>query len=192
MKFYYFFILLISSSLAYAIDYNIGQVSECSSPITLSIEGAYPIDIGEYSVNCPNSSNLWICSCDSPMIMSVKSNTINNYTIHATYTVEEMVRHSGGGGGGYYPTVFNQTKNITINISKNNSNTPVYVPPIYTPSPILNLNPDINTDLNIYNTPNTTGQNPSNTTGQNPLEKHRGIFYKIFQWIKKILLYKLW
>jgi hypothetical protein len=183
--FFYLFIVLVCIGSVYAIDYPIGKITNCDSPITLSVTAIYPIDFGEFSINCPYD-DVWTCQCGSNMIISVLPNTVNIYTIKASYTTTTV--SSGGShhsGGSYTPITWivsknatNTSKNMTLditvpigNVTPNITPPPVITPPVITP-PVI--------------TPNDT-----NITGIVTPETKIGFFGRLWDWIKKILFYKI-
>ena len=196
--FFYFFILLLLVGVVNAIDYNVVTITDCASPVRIVVNGTLPIDPGEYMfLGCTDNTTFWVCPCNNtPIILHVQKNTINNYTLGLSYTAKYVVsekKHRGGGGsGGYrYEYYINTTIINTTNIS-NISNTsilsnispsipPIQPSPIYTPiQPI----PPIYTPTQ----PNTSANNTQIITNT----KQPNIFQKIWAWIKKILYYKIW
>lgn len=195
--FFYLFIILACISSVYAIDYPIGEITNCASPISLSIHAIYPIDDGEFSINCPYDNNVWTCACNSNMIISVLPNTINTYIISASYITTTTVSSGGGShhSGTYTPITWivsknatNTSKNMTIQITVPIGNATPNTTPIITQPPIITppiVTPVI-TPPAVINTNNDT-----NSTDIIPETTRTGFFSRVWDWIKKILFYKI-
>jgi len=191
-SFLFLFSFIILSSFCFAIDYPMININDCYSNITVNVIPTMIIDSGEYSVkDCTNlSNNTWQCNCGTPIILSVLPNTINNYTLVATYTSvsytpEVQVASTGGGGGGgggYYPTIYHNDTNTSTNQSNNN----VYIENKTIPTvPVIQIVPT-NVSTNLYQNTAVVG----NTTSSNstlPKEENRsGIFASIGNFFRMI------
>jgi len=190
--FLFLFSFFILSSFCFAIDYPMININDCYSNITVNVTAALTIDAGEYSIkDCTDLlNNTWQCNCTSsvPIILSVLPNTINNYTVTASYTSVRYTEEVHSGGGTYYPTIYhnvtiNTTGNVTQNVSQNNSNNNVYIGNQTIPiKPIVNLTPPVD-KTNFLNNSNST---PGNASFLGKEENGPGIFASIGNFFSNI------
>lgn len=191
-RFFYFIILILLSSIVYARDFSVVTITDCASPIRVDVTAKLPVDLGEYLLlSCTDNNTFWECPCNNtPIILSVEKNAINNYSLSLSYTAYVNVEHrSGGGGGGIYQytinaTVINNTpitpQNIIPPIEEIVSGTPPQTPP-----PIIQHVPT--QPGQVQNTTTVTGD-----SGKGFFANISKFFRGIWEWIKKVLLYKIW
>jgi len=185
MKYLVLFLFFLMIEGVVAMDYNVVTIKDCVSTIKASVTGTLPIDDGEYLfLYCTDKGDYWECPCDNyPIIFSVEKNAINNYTIQLDYTTSKNVYSNAGGSGGSGGYNYN----YIINATPDPSITPSIevIGEAQTPNPIINP----------INNPTPNYQPPiiNNVTSISQTEIHElNIFQKIWLWIKKILLYKIW
>ena len=179
--FFYFLLFFLMISIVSAIGYDITSINDCAGPLTITVTGEYPIDPFEYNINdcSSNDINVWHCVCNDKMILSmnVSENTLNKYYFRIDYLAYYYINGGGGGGGGignYTPIQVNKTTIIIENITPIKPIEPVApTEPIITPIP--NEIPPTLTNNTAITTPPSTN-----------------FFIMIWEWIKKILLFKLW
>lgn len=199
IKYFFIFLFVLACSSVYAIDYRlISPPPNCVGDITVNLDATQPIDVGEYTfLWCNNTSHVWACPCDKPVVLSVQTNTVNKYNIQITYTTQTTSSSSGGSSRHTYVLVQN---NDTIQVKQNQY---IRLPENFTnftnntPINPFNASLDNNITVNYFNG-TITYQNDTEVVpivvepNAGEIEQYKeGFFKRLWSWIKKILMYDI-